>query len=280
VPSAWQAALAAEPGLPGQLGDAEIDDAARTIGEFADLKGRLVRGHSAAVARLAEEAGRRAGLGAGEVTELRRAGHLHDVGRVGVTAAIWDKAGPLTDAERERVRLHAYYTERVLARAPALAGVAALAAADHERLDGSGYHRRIPAAAIGPAARILAAADVLAAMTEDRPHRPALPLDRAADELSREAAAGRLDPDAAAAVMAAAGLSRTPSRRERPAGLSEREVEVLRLVARGLTNKEVAAALEISPRTAGHHLEHVFEKVGVTTRAAATLFAMQNDLLR
>ena len=93
---------------------------------------------------------------------------------------IWDKPGPLTDAERERVRLHPYFTERMLARPEALARLGAIAAAHHERLDGSGYHRSLPGSALSPSARILAAADVYHAMTEARPHREALPADAAA----------------------------------------------------------------------------------------------------
>jgi HD-GYP domain-containing protein (c-di-GMP phosphodiesterase class II) len=174
--------------------------------------------------------------------------------------------------------LHAYHTDRILARAASLGPAAALAAGDHERLDGSGYHRRIPSPAISPGARVLAAADTYHAMTERRPHRPALRNDRAADELRKEARSGRLDGEAVEAVLSVAG-HKTKAQPERPGGLSDREIEVLRLVARGLTNKEVAAALEISVKTAGHHLEHIYDKLGVTTRAAAALFAMQHDFL-
>jgi len=125
--------------------------------------------------------------------------------------------------------------------------------------------------------RVLAAADVYRALIEPRPHRPPHKVDAAADELRREAREGRLDTEAVEAVLGAAGHeTRAP---DRPAGLSEREVEVLRFVARGLTNKEIATTLDISVKTAGHHVEHIFTKIGVTTRAAAGLFAMQNDLM-
>jgi DNA-binding NarL/FixJ family response regulator len=103
--------------------------------------------------------------------------------------------------------------------------------------------------------------------------------ERAAEELRREAGEGRFDREAVAAVLAAAGHGAAPVRGARPAGLSDREVEVLRVLARGKTNKEIAAALDISVKTAGNHVQHIFEKIGVTTRAAATMFAMQNDLL-
>jgi HD-GYP domain-containing protein (c-di-GMP phosphodiesterase class II) len=269
--------LAAEPGRPLCLDGAALDRAIRSLGEYADMKSGYFRGHSAGVAALAAAAGRRLRLPEAEVIALGRAGHLHDIGRAGVLATIWDKPGPLSDAERERVRLHAYNTERILARAAGLGAAATLAGMDHERLDGSGYHRRLPPAGLAPAVRVLAAADVYRALIEPRPHRAAHSPERAVDELRAEAGAGRLDREAVEAVLGVAGHE--VRRAERPAGLSDREVEVLRLVARGLTNKEIAGALDISPRTAGHHVEHIFTKIGVTTRAAAGLYAMQNDLL-
>lgn len=279
VPSVSAAVLAAEPGIPERLSGERLETAIRALGEFADMKSRYTRGHSAGVAALAAEAAGRAGLAPADVAAVRRAGHLHDVGRAGVFLRIWDKEGPLTDAEWERVRMHSYYTERILGRLPGLGDAPAIAALAHERLDGGGYHRRLPAAAVPFGARLLAAADAYHAMTEPRPHRTALPAARAADELLAEARAGRLDGTAVDAVLAAAGHAGRRARQERPAGLSEREVEVLRLLARGLTNKEIAGSLGISVKTAGHHVQHIFGKVGVSTRAAAGLFAMQNDLL-
>jgi DNA-binding NarL/FixJ family response regulator len=150
-------------------------------------------------------------------------------------------------------------------------------------MDGSGYHRAIPGPALSPAARILAAADAYHAMSEPRPHRLALSPEEAAEELRREVRAGRLDGDAVHAILAEAG-HRHPggtrrARRERPAGLSEREVEVLRLLARGLSNRDMAEQLYLSPDTVKHHIRHIYDKTGVSTRAGATLFAMENGLL-
>jgi HD-GYP domain-containing protein (c-di-GMP phosphodiesterase class II)/DNA-binding CsgD family transcriptional regulator len=278
VPSAFDAVLAAEPGPPERLVGEKLETAIRTMGEFADMKSRYTRGHSGGVAALAARAGAR--LGSADRLALERAGHLHDLGRAGVALAIWDKEGPLTDSEWERIRRHTYFTERILARMESLAPVPALAALAHERLDGSGYHRRLPPAAVPPAARLLAAADAYHAMTERRPQRAGLPPERAAELVRADARAGRLDADAVEAVLAAAGQTgKPPGRREHPAGLTDRELEVLGLLARGLTNKEIASALDISVKTAGHHIEHIFEKAGVTTRAAAALFALQNDLV-
>ena len=218
----------------------------------------------------------RCGFPPGDVAATRRAALVHDVGRVAVSVLIWQKAGPLSPHEWEQVRLHAYHTERVLSRSPFLAGLAPIATAHHERLDGSGYHRGVGAAALSPPARVLAAADAYHAMTEPRPHREALPPDRAAETRGREANAGRLDVDAVAAVLEVAG-QRAP-RVERPAGLTEREAEVVGLLARGLQTKQVARTLGISVKTADRHIQNAYGKMGVSTRAGAALFAMQHGL--
>jgi HD-GYP domain-containing protein (c-di-GMP phosphodiesterase class II) len=275
-PSPWTVAMAAEL-APHRIADADaIDEGLRAIAHFADLKCRFTRGHSSGVATLAGAAAQKLGLDAQRARDVLRAGLVHDVGRVAVSAGIWDKAQPLTDTERERIRLHSYVGERILSRAPALSAVAEIATAAHERLDGTGYHRRLPAAACTPAARVLAAADVYQALREDRPHRARFEADRAAAELSNMARSGVLCPEAVAAVRAAAGHAvRAP---DRPSGLTDREVEVLRLLSRGLTNKEIATGLDISTKTAGHHVQHVLEKLGVTTRAAATMIAMKTGL--
>jgi HD-GYP domain-containing protein (c-di-GMP phosphodiesterase class II) len=272
--------IAAEPGLAGALSGAALDAALEAIADFGDLKSPWFTGHSRAVSALAEQAAGSAGLSSDDVTTVRRAGLLHDVGRAGVPNSIWDKPGPLTDAQHERVRLHPYYTERMLARPDALAQLGAVAACHHERLDGSGYHRGLPGAALSPAARILAAADAYQAMTEARPHRPALSTELAAAELRREVRAGRIDPDAAEDVLAAAGGRRASTRdRARPAGLTARELEVLVLVARGASSREVARELVIAKKTARNHIERIYTKLGVSTRAAAALYAMRHGLV-
>jgi DNA-binding NarL/FixJ family response regulator len=129
--------------------------------------------------------------------------------------------------------------------------------------------------------RVLAAADAYHAMTQDRPHRAAHPPAQAAARLRQQSRAGRFDPDATDAVLTAAGHDDGPRvRRAWPAGLSGREVEVLALVARGLSNREIARRLVISHRTAEHHVQHIYAKIGGSSRAAAALFAMEHDLLR
>jgi HD-GYP domain-containing protein (c-di-GMP phosphodiesterase class II) len=203
---------------------------------------------------------------------------VHDVGRLGVSNTIWDRPGPLGAGEWERVRLHPYLTERMLQQSPALAPLGAIAVAHRERLDGSGYPRGLSRSAISRPARILGAADAYQAMREQRPYRAARPADEAAAELRADARGGRLDPEAVEAVLGAAG-HRVPRRREGPAGLTAREVEVLRLLARGLSNKEIASRLVITPKTVGNHVEHIYAKIGASSRAAAGLYALRHGLL-
>ncbi len=275
----WEVVLALEPGKCTRLSDEQFDTACRAIADFADIKSPYTLGHSVGVAELAAQAARHCGLPESDRVELMRAGLLHDVGRVGVSAGIWGKPGPLSEREWERVRMHPYYTERVLARPDTLAQLGALAALHHERLNGSGYYRGLPASMLSPAARILAAADIYHAMTEPRPHRQALEPGIAAEQLQREARAGRLDSEAVNGVLAAAGHQVRTSRRELVAGLSEREIEVLRLIARGHSKKQVAGLLIISEKTVDNHIQHIYNKIGVSTRAGATLFAIEHDLL-
>ena len=274
----WDAVIEAEPVLREPLPPELLERALHALADFTDLKSPSTMGHARGVADLAEEAGRRLGLPEDEVRMLRRAALLQDLGRMGVSNAILDKPASLSAAEMERVRLHPYFTERMLARPPALARIGAIASQHHERLDGSGYPRGLVGAALGPAARILAATDVYRALIEERPHRPPLPAGEARPVLQAEVKAGRLDGDAVNAVLAAAG-HRVRARRAWPAGLTPREVEVLGLLARGYSNREVARRLSISAKTVGNHVEHIYAKIGASSRAEAGLFAMQHGLL-
>jgi HD-GYP domain-containing protein (c-di-GMP phosphodiesterase class II)/predicted DNA-binding protein (UPF0251 family) len=274
---AYEEVLTSEPPPVRLVDDDQLESVARTFGSLADLKSPWLQGHSAAVAELGAAAA--AGLGLGQqVRTVRVAGHLHDLGRVGVSSRIWDKVGPLTVTERDQARLHPYYGERILARTPALADVAVLVGQHHERCDGSGYHRGLGAAQLTMPSRILAAADEYRSLVEDRPHRRGVPAVEAAGLLRSDARAGRLDADAVASVLRATGL-RTGARRTRPADLTARQVEVLRLLAAGLSNQQIAQRLVISRRTAEHHVQDIYLKIGASTRAGAALFAMQHGLL-
>lgn len=269
----WDEVLRREPQPHVTVPDHRLDQALSVFADYVDLKSPYAAGHSRGVAELA------AAASPADAVTLRRAGLVHDLGRGSVPNGIWDKPGPLTDGEWERVRLHAYYTERILSRVEALAPLARLAGLHHERLDGSGYHRGCSRPEIPPAARILAAADAYQAMTQPRPYRPALAADAAARELESMARSGHLDSAAVHAVLSAAGHQPTPSRTSWPAGLTDREVQVLRLICQGGTKKQVAGLLSISPSTVDHHVRHIYQKAGVRTRAGATLFALEHNLL-
>jgi HD-GYP domain-containing protein (c-di-GMP phosphodiesterase class II) len=274
----WDAVIEAEPALALVLSAERFDAALLAVGSFVDLKSPYFLGHARAVAELAAAAGAQLGLSEGEVRTLRRAGLVHDLGRLGVSNSIWDKRGPLGAGEWERVRIHPYLTERMLHQSEALAPLGAIAVQHRERLDGSGYPRGLSGAAISRSARVVGVADAYQAMREPRPHRPARSAEEAAAELRGDVNAGRFDVEAVEAVLAAAG-HRVPRRRDGPAGLTPREVEVLRQLARGLSNKEIAERLVISPKTVGNHVEHIYAKIDASTRAAASLFAMQHGLL-
>lgn len=274
----WVAVLEAEPEPVRRIAADRLDAVAEAFADMVDLKTPFTLGHSSGVAGLASRAAERLGLSSAR--SLYRAGLLHDLGRTAVATGVWEKPGTLTTSEWEQVRLHPYHTERILSRSAALAPLARIAGMHHERQDGSGYHHGASAAEVPTEARLLAAADAFQAMTEGRPHRSALTPERVAEELGSEARTGRLDPECVRAVLEAVGGQRTKVRTAWPARLSDREVDVLRLLARGRSNKAIAAELFISPRTAEHHVQHIYGKIGVSTRAGAAMFAMEHGLLR
>lgn len=276
--SVWDAVLAAEPGPPVTVTDARVDEIALGFADFADLKSPFFLGHARGVAALAEGAAERLGCRPAERTAIRRAALLQDLGRVAVSDLVWEKPGPLSPPEWEQVRLHAYHSERVLARSDALAALAQPAGMHHERLDGSGYHRGVSGASLPRAARILACADVYQALVSERPHRPAFERARATAEMETMVSAGALDHESAAAVCEQAGTPIRPGRASWPAGLTEREVDVLRLLAKGYTKKQIAAELTIAPGTVHTHTVRIYEKTAVSTRAGVALFAVEHGL--
>ena len=270
----WDAVIAAEPALAVVLSGDRVDEALVALANFIDIKSPYFLGHSRAVAELAAAAA----TSEDDRRTLYRAGLVHDWGRLGISNAILDKPGPLGAGEWERLRMEPQITDRMLRQSEALAPLAAIAVQHRERLDGSGYPAGLAGAAISRQAHILGAADAYQAMREPRPYRAALSADGAATALRDEVRAGRLDADAVEAVLGAAG-HRVPRRREGPAGLTAREVEVLVLVARGMSNKEIAERLVISAKTVGNHVEHIYTKIDASNRAAASLFAMRHGLL-
>ncbi len=271
--------LALEP-LPHALLDENgCDEAYLAIADMIDMRMPSTFGHSRAVAALADAAAKRMGLPASEIRDVRRAAYAHDIGELAIPVSTWMRAGALTERETDAARLHPYHGERALT---SLGGdgkaVAALVLRHHERLDGSGYHRYAKAPDLSAGARVLAAAEAFQTAREARPYRPASSDAAAASKLRATVREGKLCPDAVEAVLASAGQ---PARREtagRLSGLTPREIEVLRLIAAGRTAKEAARQLDISPKTADNHIQNLYSKIGVTTRAAAALYALERGL--
>jgi HD-GYP domain-containing protein (c-di-GMP phosphodiesterase class II) len=280
----WDAVLDLEP-EPRRLLDGEaLDNALTVAADFIDLKSPYMGGHSRRCAELSAQAARVLGLAEREVTTVRRAALVHDFGTTAVSNSILDKRGPLTRAEFDRVELHPMLTEQMLRRSAALAELNPIASAHHEKCDGSGYHRRVHTETADPAVCVLVATEVYVGLTTERADRLGFPPEAAAAELRRMAAQGVLDLRATNALLTAAGHDEikvpATSRPKNPGGLSEREVDVLRLAARGLTTQEIADRLFIAPKTADHHIQHIYNKINVSTRAAAALWAMQHAVVQ
>jgi len=274
----WDTLIGGHGTLGRELTGEELDQALEAFADYADVKSPFTLGHSRGVAQLAAAAAGTVGLPNDDVVLVRRAGLVHDVGTIGVSAGILDKAGRLTGAERERIRTHPYLTARTFSKPAALGVIGQLAALHHERMDGSGYPSGLTADSLPMTARVIAAADVYHALLEPRPHRAALPRDGAQQVLAAEVTAGRLDGDAVRAVLDAAG-HRVRRQAGHAGGLTAREVEVLVLLARGRTKQQIAQALSISAKTVNAHAEHIYAKIGVTSRGAAALFAMRHGLM-
>ena len=273
--------LALEPAPHAMLDEAGCERAYLAIADMIDMRMPFTFGHSRAVAALAEAAARHAALPLSDIREARWAAYTHDIGELAVPVATWMSARALTERETDAAHLHPYHGERALA---SLGGegkaVAALVLRHHERLDGSGYHRYARGSDLSPAARILAAAEAFQTAREARPHRAAMGDVAAASKLRDAVKDGKLCPEAAEAVLACAGQSARRVSSERLAGLTPREIEVLSLIAAGQTAKEAARQLDISPKTADNHIQSLYSKIGVKTRAAAALYALERGLIQ
>ena len=273
----WDAAFATAPDSEVRLDDVRLDELLTAIGDFVDLKCPFALGHSRNVAALAGAAAEQLGLSQDDVTDVRRAGHLHDVGRIGVSNQVWSKGSALSGAEWERVRMHPYFTDRVLTRIPGLARVAAIARTHHEHVDGSGYPLGLAGAALGRPERLLAVAVAYQSALEPRPYREPFTPDTAAARMKERVAAGQLDATSVDAVLSVAGHAHL--RRRRAGALTPRETEVLGMVARGLSNREIAARLVLSEKTVRNHVERTYAKIGATNRVGASLYALERGLV-
>lgn len=273
----WTAALAIAPDSERRLDDAALDTMLTAIGDFVDLKCPFTLGHSRQVAALAAAAAEHLGARPADVATVRRAGHLHDVGRLGVSNQVWSKPAELGASEWERVRMHPYLTDRVLTRITGLDAERIVGRSHHEHLDGTGYPLGLTGAALGSCERLLAATVAYQSAVEPRPYRDPLTPDQAASRLKDRATRGKLDPTSVDAVLTAAGNH--PRRIRRDDTLTPREVEILGLVARGLTNHEIATRLVLSEKTVRNHVERTYTKIGATNRVGASLYALQHGLV-
>ena len=279
----WDAVLALEPEPHRMLEGEALDAALIVAADFIDLKSPFTGGHSRRCAELAAAAAGVLGFTEEAILALRHAALVHDFGTTAVPNSIWDKPGPLTRTEFDRVELHPMLTEQMLRRSPALAALNPIAAAHHEKCDGSGYHKRVRGEGGDLGACVLAATEIYVGLTAERADRPAHSPADAAAELGQLESKGVLEPRACRAVLVAAGHGESEAlsskRPQNPGGLSRREVDVLQLAARGLTAREIADRLFISPKTTDHHIQHIYNKIGVSTRAAAALWAMQQGVV-
>ena len=278
----WESVLSLEPkeSPHRQLAEGQLEEVVLAFADYSDLKSPYIAGHSRRVATLAESMAQRMAFQPEEVTNIRRAALAHDIGLVAVPSFVLDRPEDrLTEAEREQMRLHPYHSRQILSRVPSLSGAAAIAASHHELGDGTGYPAGLAGIQISPQASVLAVADCFDELTHDGPDRTAL-APEAALRLMR-AQPARFSGASVEALTAEQGLSTTGEGRRRtwPQGLTDREVEVLRLVARGNDRRQVAKLLVLSEGTVRSHLEHIYGKISVSNRAAATLFAVENGLL-
>jgi HD-GYP domain-containing protein (c-di-GMP phosphodiesterase class II)/DNA-binding CsgD family transcriptional regulator len=274
-----------EPPLPIRfMPEEKLLDVALFAADFADMKSRYTIGHSRRVATLAAGIARLLSLPEPEIETVRLAALFHDLGLVAIPSFVLDKPRvALTQAEREALRLHPYHAERILGRVPGLEAVAAIVGAHHERMDGDGYYRRLAGTHVPLGARIVAVADAFDDLTHEGPGRPPLDADAAVEQMRAEVGR-RFYPDVFAAFLQEDAVAPRLANKDLPrltwpAGLTAREVDVLRLAAKGLTRKQMAGALYVSESTIRAHLEHIYDKIGVSTRAAATLFAVEHDLV-
>jgi HD-GYP domain-containing protein (c-di-GMP phosphodiesterase class II) len=259
------------------VGDERVDDIALAFADFIDLKSRFAAAHSRRVSKVAEQLARLMSCAPEAVVQIRRAALMHDLGIAAVPSFFLEKPeDQLSEGEWDQYRLHPYHGERILSRVPTLSPYAEMVGNHQERLNGSGYYRGLRSPNISLGSRIIAVADRLDELTHDSPGKPAISVAAAVDLLSKD---DGLDAAIIGALRQAVSDKPGITERPYPAGLTQREVEVLRLAARGLTRAQIGSALHITENTVRHHLEHIYGKTGTRSRVTATLFAIENDLV-
>jgi HD-GYP domain-containing protein (c-di-GMP phosphodiesterase class II) len=257
----------------------QIEVVCEALADFVDIKSRETWNHSRIVAEVAEGMGSYLGLGRTEQTRLRCEALVHDLGNVAIPLPILEKGNHRSASEWEYYRLHSYYTQRVLERVEPLLELAPAAAAAHEWINGQGYHRQLIGEQIPLNGRILAIADSYAHLNQQQGDQgePADAL-RKMRPLVGTQFDGSCYNALAASLTSAHFVTRIVPGRWQLGDLTEREAEVLRLLAQGQSNPQIAKALVISRKTVEHHLEHIYNKIGVTCRTSAVVYAVQHGI--
>lgn len=280
-PDPLEIVLDLEPNSPYRyIDEKKLDDVALAAADFVDLKSPATVAHSRETAAIAGAIALRMGLPDDDITTIRRAALVHDLGHVALPGHILLWQDHLSAVDREKLRLHPYYTERILSRVPALASIAAIAGMHHERLNGTGYYRGLSGSALPVSACILALADDFQDRLQASLNRDEFDPRDVLKEMQSDVGS-LFSPECFAALVQEQGGTVPIPRRRRdwPAGLTEREIEVLRHVARGASNRQIAQELVVSEKTVAHHLEHIYDKIGISSRAAAVFFAMEHELI-
>ncbi len=276
VSSALDLYLAEEPGEPIYIGPAQRTEIAENFSDFVDQKSGWMLGHSRAVASLALRVATELNMPQEERQKVYLAGLLHDIGRAAVPNRVWEKNGELTSSERREAERHSFHTESILAETEIFADLVAIADSVHERQDASGYHRRGRLEDV--AASCLAVADVYCALINRRSWRKAYTPDDAADKMLDEVTQGRFPSQAVQALLKVCGHDKQAANIVYPAGLTSREIDILRCLISGMGNNQIADDLGISPKTAENHLTQIYRKTKTSGRTQAALFAMKHGI--
>ena len=250
------------------------------IADIIDLKLPWMTGFSREVASTAARCHAQLASDPDTTSLIYRAGLVHGIGRAAVSNTIWNEPRALSVSAWEKVRLVPYWTARAGKQTGTLQKAAELASYAYERLDATGYFRSIGGAALSIEAKVLAASVAHVALRSARPWRAALTTSEASALLLEQTRHGCFDPVVVDALLASEGSPRVrasvaPAKTQ----LSPREVDVLRLISRGASNKDAAKELTLSPSTVRTHVESLFRKLECSTRAAATLKASSMGLL-
>ncbi len=274
--SEWEMFLATEPEPPLEVLPEQRIEVARCFADYVDQKSGWFHGHSRQVASLALLTAKETGLDQDECQRVYIGGLLHDIGRAAVPNRVWEKPDELNSMERREAERHSYQTELILAEAGIFDDVIEIAESVHERQDSSGYHRR--GHLTSKAAACVATADIYNALVNPRPWRKAMSSENAAEVLIKEVQEGRLPAETVQGLLKAVGQTSSMEKRIYPAGLTRREIDVLSCLIRGLSNKEISADLNISPKTAENHLTRIYDKTNTNGRSQAAIFALKHRI--